>query len=63
MAENRENAGEQRIFTAVNLAVLRREEADERLGHREPDCGHSLSLKSSVSPQSPLRMRGGRRVV
>src|SRR5438128_9833410 len=63
MTEDRENAREQKIFAAVDFARLRCEEADERLGHREPDCGHFLSLKSSASPQSPLRMRRGRRHV
>jgi hypothetical protein len=61
--ENRENASKKGVFSAVGLAVLRCEEANERLGHRQPDCGHFLSLKNDNSPQRPLKIRGGRRVV
>ena len=45
-------------FSAVDLAVLRREEANKRLGHREPDCGHSLVLQSAISLQGPRGYRG-----
>ena len=53
VAENRENAREQKILTTVDFAVLRGEEADERLGHRETDCGHFPVLqKQRVSAKS-----------
>ena len=56
VTENRESASKKGIFSAVDLARLRREEADERLGHREPDCGHFSSLKGDISLQGPRRM-------
>ena len=51
MTENRESASKKGIFSALDLARLRREEADERLGHREPDCGHFLFLKATLRPK------------
>jgi hypothetical protein len=56
VTENRESASKKGIFSAVDLAVLRREEANKRLGHREPDCGHFSSVKSDISLQGPRRM-------
>ncbi len=44
MAKDRENAGKERLLVAIDLARLRREETDERLGHRETDRGHCLIL-------------------
>src|SRR5206468_9082880 len=63
VTENRESASKKEIFSAVDLARLRREEADERLGHREPDCGHFSSLKSDISLQGPRTIRGGCHIV
>jgi hypothetical protein len=40
MPENRENTGKQGHFAAVDFARLRREIANERLGHRQTDRGH-----------------------
>ena len=44
VAENCENARKERMFVAIDLARLCREEADERLRHREADCGHTASF-------------------
>jgi hypothetical protein len=53
MTEDRENAREQKIFAAVDFARLRCEEADERLGHCEPDCGHfPVPQKQRVTAKS-----------
>jgi len=53
MTEDRENASKKGRFSPVDLARLRREEADERLGHREPDCGHfPVPQKQRVTAKS-----------
>ena len=44
MAENRKHVGEEWRFGAVDLARLRRREANQRLGHRQPDHVHALAL-------------------
>jgi hypothetical protein len=46
MPENRKNAGKQGNLAAIHFARLRREIANERLGHRQPDRGHPRPLCS-----------------
>jgi hypothetical protein len=50
--ENGKNAREQRKFAAIDFARLRREIADERLGHRQADRSHPRA------PWSILLRRG-----